>query len=677
LFCKIFFIPNNNDRNTLFSILEGLSNSTQIITTNSQINQEFQNQGKNCQFLSEIFPAAEEKTYEIHRTSRKILENYRGQFKKVQFHEIEIFSSIENQILQEIILIEKARGILNKNKDTIFIFDTFSYANFAILELSRELGYSQSEAKIFKISEKSINEINPNDIIRFLDYNKKYQFFQKISHTQPNDQKMNKKLLNEKLEEKYIDSTDSEIIEENDSQQRFRFFLEVFPIILQSNLLKIADKFHFKIQNYLVKKIEKKLYNVTEKNEAKCAFFITTKRDDLFKPLLRVMDEFKNKKTLFQIFTFDFASKKILSRRKTDFIDFFEESYLLAGFFGKSKEGISIKQQIENISLNNTIPLLSIKQFRNYLVEEIFRIIAIMIICEHLFKKTSLESIVVGFGVTRNGNAVIATAKKFGIQSFTILTQLLALDPLLSNLYKSDKLCVYGKAGLEQLLTLGYRKENIFLTGNPRYDDLKKLDVKTNKEYLEQNFQIEKNKKLLVIAMSRWHINDEIWMSNLIKFCNKNNIEIVIKVHPVYKLTMEDIHKDKIKKISNSCTNQKFIFTFDINLTTLLSAADVVITDFSNAGVEAILLEKPLITVNFANEDFSNVHRFHEYNASIYVDEYEQIEKIIMEILMDKKHIQELKKDSKKVIDMYNYYNDGNAANRIFNILHNPNKETP
>jgi len=68
---------------------------------------------------------------------------------------------------------------------------------------------------------------------------------------------------------------------------------------------------------------------------------------------------------------------------------------------------------------------------------------------------------------------------------------------------------------------------------------------------------------------------------------------------------------------------------------------------------------------------------FHEYNASIYVDEYEQIEKIIMEILMDKKHIQELKKDSKKVIDMYNYYHDGNAANRIFNILHNPNKETP
>jgi len=168
--------------------------------------------------------------------------------------------------------------------------------------------------------------------------------------------------------------------------------------------------------------------------------------------------------------------------------------------------------------------------------------------------------------------------------------------------------------------------------------------------------------------MTRWHKNDEIWMSNLIKFCNKNNIEIVIKVHPVYKLTMEDIHNDKIKKISNSCTHQKFIITFDINITTLLSAADVVITDVSNAGVEAILLEKPLITVNFANEDLSSFHRLHEYNASIYVDDYKQIEKILMEIL-DNQHIDELKEGSKNVINTYNFFNDGKASERIFNIL--------
>ena len=153
MFCKIFFIPNNNDRNTLYSTLEGLSNSTQIITTNSQINQELQKQGKDSQFLSEIFPKADNRTYEIHQASRDILKDYRNVFKKLQFNQIEIFTSIENQILNEIILIEKCKSILNKKKNTIFVFDTFSYANFAILELSHELGYSKSEAKIFKISE--------------------------------------------------------------------------------------------------------------------------------------------------------------------------------------------------------------------------------------------------------------------------------------------------------------------------------------------------------------------------------------------------------------------------------------------------------------------------------------------------------------------------------------------
>jgi len=678
LFCKIFFISNNNDRKTLYSTLEEFPNSSQIITTNPQINQEFKNQGKDCKLLSEIFPIAGNKTYEIHRISREILEDYRNKFKNVQFHEIEIFSSIENQILQEIILIEKAREILSKKNDTVLIFDTFSYSYFAILELSLKLGYKKTEQKIFQILGNSIKEIDAYSKIPFLEYKNQYKFLQKISPPQKSDNKKKFKQLQKiKPDQNNNDPTDNELTQEIDSSQHLRLMSEILPLFIKSNLFKIGYNFHIDIKNYLLKKIDKKIQNNSKKVSAKCAFFITSKRDDQLKPLFRVMEEFKNKKTPTQIFTLDLASKKILIRRNIDFINLFEEAYLLAQILKKSNEGKKIIDQIESIGKSNSLSLFSITQFRNYLVNEAFRAVAIMFICEHIFKIIPIESIVVEYGVTRNGNAVLATAKKFGIQSYSIITVLLGLNPILSNFYKSNKLCVYGTLALEQLLSLGYNKDDVIITGNPRYDDLKKQNIENNKQFLEQNYQINKNKKLIVIAMSRWHKDDEQWMSNLIKFCNKNNFEIIIKVHPTYKLTENDLHKNKLQYISKICQKQKFLITLDIELGILLSVADLVITDFSNAGIEAILLEKPLITVNFSKEDYSNVQRYHEYDASIYVDEYDHIEKIIMEILKEKKHIQKLKEGSKKVIDMYNYYHDGNAANRIFNILHNPNKETP
>ena len=54
------------------------------------------------------------------------------------------------------------------------------------------------------------------------------------------------------------------------------------------------------------------------------------------------MEEFKNKKTPTQIFTLDLASKKILIRRNIDFINLFEEAYLLAQILKKSNEGKKI-----------------------------------------------------------------------------------------------------------------------------------------------------------------------------------------------------------------------------------------------------------------------------------------------------------------------------------------------
>ena len=283
----------------------------------------------------------------------------------------------------------------------------------------------------------------------------------------------------------------------------------------------------------------------------------------------------------------------------------------------------------------------------------------------------NLKSIVVAPTSEIFDYVVIEIAKKYKIPSFSIIPGMADTNPFFINWFKTDKICVYGEHALEQLTKVGYNEKRICVTGNPKYDFLKNMDSKKSKLMLEQELKIDSTKKLVVIGMSRWHENDEDWMSDLIKFCNINNFEIVIKIHPLYKIVSKH-SQDKINIISDNCKKQKFFVIHDIEIPKLLSAADVMITDYSSMGLEAVFLDKPLISVNFLKENWEEyTSRVEKYQASIYVENYKILEKILIEILKENKHRDELKKGRDKVIEKYNFRNDGKAAERIFNILIN------
>ena len=157
-------------------------------------------------------------------------------------------------------------------------------------------------------------------------------------------------------------------------------------------------------------------------------------------------------------------------------------------------------------------------------------------------------------------------------------------------------------------------------------------------------------------------------MSNLIKFCN-NNFDIVIKVHLIYKTLIQYIHKQKIKEINNRCNNIKYLITYDIDSSILLSSADLLISDHSNFGIEATLLGKPLISTNFNNENLELIQSFYDFKYSFFIDEYNKMENMILEILNEGKHLNELKDERKELIEKQNHLNDGNASLRIADLL--------
>jgi len=131
----------------------------------------------------------------------------------------------------------------------------------------------------------------------------------------------------------------------------------------------------------------------------------------------------------------------------------------------------------------------------------------------------------------------------------------------------------------------------------------------------------------------------------------------------------------KLKKIRSECEQEKFLITYDVDVTVLLSAADLVITDYSNVGMEAIYLGKPLIAVKFAKEAFdydANMH-YQDYGASLYFNDYSKLEEGIIEIFQSDIHVKSLEAGRQKFIERFNFKNDYNASERILNCILNEN----
>jgi len=266
------------------------------------------------------------------------------------------------------------------------------------------------------------------------------------------------------------------------------------------------------------------------------------------------------------------------------------------------------------------------------------------------------------------GNVISSLAKKHHIPSVSIEQLLIIDNAMFSIFYKADKICIYGQQGFDVLKTLGFTNDRIVITGNPKYDYISSIDENKTKRILKQKYKIDVSKKIIIVAMSRWHDGDEEWIPEFVKFCNKNKFMLVIKLHPRYKKNIEG-SDNKIRIIKDRCKGLNYNLTFDIKLKHLLSGANLVISDNSSVCVEAMLLEKPLITINFVKASLEKALRYDEFSGTFYTENYNEFEKLVTKILSNEEHIEQLQKDQSRIVDMYNYYNDGMAANRIFELI--------
>lgn len=162
----------------------------------------------------------------------------------------------------------------------------------------------------------------------------------------------------------------------------------------------------------------------------------------------------------------------------------------------------------------------------------------------------------------------------------------------------ADKFAVYSQQDKDNFVQRGkIREEDVIVSGQPRYDILTRADKIFDREKTFKKLNLDPGKKLVTwMALSQSFTPQENERNrkavyNAVK--SLKNAQLVIKLHPSEDQKATQYRKDKSFK--PTIVRGWGTLTFE-----LLNASDVVITHYCTTAIEAIILSKPVIVIDFS-----------------------------------------------------------------------------
>jgi hypothetical protein len=222
----------------------------------------------------------------------------------------------------------------------------------------------------------------------------------------------------------------------------------------------------------------------------------------------------------------------------------------------------------------------------------------------------------------------------------------------------SDKVCALGDYARDVLITAGGTDDQIVVTGCPKFDSL--FDKKKLRYLPGSKKQCKK-----ILFATQYVFEDVIIgaIEKIIPFLSvEQDVYLIIKPHPAEKPELYRRFSKKYKKV--------IVEDSKANIDDLLLDADVLVTIGSTVGINAAILDVPMVLLNFNK------------TASLYIPislEVRDIEDIIPAIkdaLYNKEVLQRLADSRKKFVYEHAYIQDGQASKRVADLIENMVKES-
>src|SRR3989344_1802926 len=271
-------------------------------------------------------------------------------------------------------------------------------------------------------------------------------------------------------------------------------------------------------------------------------------------------------------------------------------------------------------------------------------------------------------------NNVVKTANKMGIPSIVIQHGALGEDESFKKSI-TTKVAVWGEITKKWMTGLGEDENKLVITGSPRYDEYITKKPKEREKVLKK-FDIPLSKKIILYAPHQFNVKLTVESTQLTLEENKETLNklfnatkelglfLIVKLHPSNQISIEEIYR-LIPDIGYK--DYCIVEHGQEDLFNLIGACDIFTTFTSTTALEAMLLKKPIVTMNFFNK--VDAMHYSTYGCAIQSTDDETLKKAINDILEKEEVRIKLEEMSDEFIRNYCYKIDGLSSKRAAEVI--------
>ena len=316
-----------------------------------------------------------------------------------------------------------------------------------------------------------------------------------------------------------------------------------------------------------------------------------------------------------------------------------------------------VKERLEYLFLNRFPELIKDIEIFNYMLD-----------------KEDIDMIVVAYDVVEFEKTLVTVGNQKDVPSLVVQHGLSGGSPIAFIPVTATHIAVGGNADKDWMVSYGIDPSKPIVTGCPRFDIYINNKAKNSKEKICKLLGLDINKRLIVFAsqgdMSKasfpnYHLNfnqhKDVFCAVIKSVENFQNAQLVFKLHPgesIYGL--QNVLGDKIGSNIRIIEN--------ISLLDLLKSCDILIMGFSTVGLEAMILNKPVISVNLLSAPLYE-GPFANSGAVIEVRTSKDIAPTIQKVLYDSQILSKLKQKMKEFVHNNAYIQDGKASKRVADLI--------
>jgi len=205
----------------------------------------------------------------------------------------------------------------------------------------------------------------------------------------------------------------------------------------------------------------------------------------------------------------------------------------------------------------------------------------------------------------------------------------------------SKTIFAWGESSKEQLISWGYAPERIMVLGRLKVSDeiendfLDRSEVRTQ---FSKKYQMDPNKLIVGYFATDW---DEDLNYELFKFFSTtltNDIQVYVKIRP---------HRDHSryyeKWLAELAPNKRVPIITDMEVREFFCASDVIVTDISSAGAEALLFDNASVLLDIY--DFMKLSNLPHYKDCVVARNSQDLNSFFKRIIDQPDYLASLKKE--------------------------------